>query len=608
MQALLLFRRKFLGIPIRPITRATLLIFAFATTAMGCAAQKWLNPCASGKALSAQQAVFKSGTGSTDVCSFLDRTYAEVDNRCCITLVSRLWPPAKWFHWRHPYDTVPNDVLQDIPRDAFQNTDWTEFSVPSLSRLMTTLYFQDNGSAPPPADWGKLSTNPPIQDPPELPNTLHFNPLLAPEIMFDQGSAESTHAITCTSALSASESGSLNVSLAVASEKFSAEANSSSQAEITYGKFVSPMTYLTETHIASFLFEALDLYQRYSDINGAQVPSTERIYYLNGAEGIVVYETEKKQLTTDASANASMSYSVPIGGISASGNGDQNYQGSSSVNLYYALIRKTTWAQLPTLDQTLTRLNRIGPSLISYTNANANQAAYDAKSKSVEASFVMEWMPSSLCSSSIWKVSSPKPADIKLYSHFLSSAQQIKAATGTSTNTASSSGAISPPNVCVWTISTKQAIGEDITGTLSFILDSTPTLNTIAFDFPYSLSVPKLQLMATANAAHTSVDFWYQLQKPALLDSTVLPTLIPPDTLVSGATTINSPITSTITLATSYSPPGGGPAVTGSFYDVKYQWKTPNPTNLTTTCTPSGSVNVILQGGAPVTIVLPTAI
>jgi hypothetical protein len=608
MQTSLLFRRKSLGIPIRTITRVTLLIFVFATMAMGCASQKWSNPCASGKALSAQQTVFKSGTGSTDVCSFLDRTYEEVDNRCGITLVSRIWPPTKWFHSRHPYDTVPNDVLQDIPRDAFQNSDWIEFSVPSLSRLMTTLYFQDSGGAPPPTDWGKLSTNPPIQDPPELPNTLHFNPLLAPEIMFDQGSAESTHGITCTSALSASESGSLNVSLAVASEKFSAEANSSSQAEITYGKFVSPMAYLAETHIASFLFEALDLYQRYNGINGVQVSPSEKIYYLNGAEGIVVYETEKKQLTTDASASASMSYAVPIGGISASGNGDQNYQGNSSANLYYSLIRKTTWAQLPTLDQTLTRLNQIGPGLISYTNANASQAEYDAKSKSVVASFVMEWMPSSLCSSSIWKVLSPEPADIKLYSHFLSSTQQVKAAPGTLPNTESSAGATSPPSVCVWTISTKQATGEGIKGTLSFILDTTPTLNKIAFDFPYSLSVPKLQLMATADAANTSVEFWYQVQKPTLLDSTILPALIPPDTLVCGATTINSPITSTITVAASYSPAGGGPAVTGSFFDVRYQWKSPNPTNLTAACTPAGSVVVTLQGGAPATIILPTAL
>jgi hypothetical protein len=394
--------------------------------------------------------------------------------------------------------------------------------------------------------------------------------------------------------------------LAVASEKFSANANSSAQAKITYGKFVSPMTYLGETHVASFLFEALDLYQRYNDINNTQVPPTEKIFYLNGAEGIVVYETEKSQLTTDASASASMSYAVPIGGISASGSADQNNQGNSTASLFYALIRKTTWAPLPTFDETLTRLEQIGPNLVSDMNANAKQAAYDTKSKSVEASFTMEWLPSSLCSSNLWKVSPAQPADIKLYSNFLSSAEQVTSAAGSAPATASTLHAAAPPSVCVWTISTKQAAGNDIKGTLSFILDAAHKLDTITFDFPYTLSVPTITLMTTTNAANTSVDFWYQVQKPSLLDSTVLPALIPPDTLNCGTTPINSPITSTITVAASYSPPAGA-VVTGTFYDVRYQWKAPNPTNVTTACTPpGGAVSVTLQGGAPVTITLPT--
>jgi len=558
--------------------------------------------------MSTQEDALKNGRDSTDVCSFLDRTYEEVDNRCGITLVSRLWPPDKWFHSRHPFDVVPDQVLQDIPRQAFNENNWVELSIPSLARLTTTGILIQPGGTPPTGNTGIQST----QALSDWPNTLHFNPLLDPQIMFDSGNSRSVHTITCTSALSASESGSLKIPIATASEKFSAQDNNSLQTELAYGTFVSPMAYFAETYPESFYYEALDLYQRYSDEMNVPLPASAAVYYLKGVEGVIVYDTVKSTLSDDMSASASVSYAIPLGGVNASASGDQSYKGSSTAYLFHALVRQATWAKLPTFADTLAGLNRIGTNLISTSNPNAKQAAYDTTSKSVKASFVMANLPSSLCSTSFWSVSSAVPADIQLSSEYKSSASQIKAAsttaaTTTGATTTGASNAPKPPSVCVWSVSTNlpNGVGADITGELSLVLDTISTLKAIKFDFPYTLSIPKLQLMAaTSTAANTTVDFWYQVQKPSLLDVTVLPASKPPTTLNCGATLINMP-TGTVSLAATYTPPGGGAAVTGTFYDVQYQWKAPNPTNVATACAPGGSVNVVLQNGAPTSISLP---
>ncbi len=584
----------------RHLSANALISIAFALIPGCCVAQRWVNPCASSSSVSTQETALNNGTNSTDVCSFLDRTYEEVDSRCGISLVGRLWPPDKWFHSRHPYDVVPDEVIQDIPREAFDASNWTELSIPSLARLTTTGILVSSGGAEPSDDAGIQAT----QALSNSPNTLHFNPLIDPQIMFDTGNSRSLHTVTCTNALSASESGSLTIPIATASEKFSAQENSSLQTELTYGTFVSPMTYFAETYPKSFLFETLDFYQRYQDEMDAALPGSTTVYYLKGVEGVIVYDTVKKALSSDVSGSVNVNYAVPLGGVSASATGEQDYQGNNTAYLFHALVRKATWAKLPTLADTLASLNKIGTNLISESSTYAKQAAFDKTSGSVEASFVIENLPSSLCSKNLWTVNGAVPSDIQLSSIFESSAAQVNAAATPATATSDSAKS---PSACVWTVSTKMpnGVGADITGNLSLILDTGSTLKTITFDFPYTLSVPKLQLMAaTSTAATTTVDFWYQVPKPSLLDATVLPSSRPPDRLKCGGTVINSP-TGTVALASTYTSPGGGAAVTGTFYDVQYQWKAPNPTDVNAACNPGGSVSVVLQSGAPTIITLP---
>jgi hypothetical protein len=371
------------------------------------------------------------------------------------------------------------------------------------------------------------------------------------------------------------------------------------------------MAYLKEAHPESFLFEALDFYNRYQDVMDAAALKSANVYYLRGMEGVIVYNTVKRTLSTDASASASASYSIPLASISGSGSGDQNYQAANSANLFHALIRQSNWDQLPNLNTTLTGLNKIGKNLISYSNANAKQATYDATSKSVKASFVMVELPSSLCSRSLWTVTSSNPSDIVLSSEFRSSADQVKAAAA-STSTPTGTTTNNPPSVCIWTVSTNKATGVDgeyITGTLLFNLDTavnnseSEVLKGITFKFSYKIDLPVLNLMTPVAAKNTTVDFWYQVSDPTLLKTTIAATLTHPKTIACGGTTIDSP-TATIATATSYTAPNSGPTVTGTFYHVQYQWTA--PTNVTTTCIPGGSVNVITQSGAPASISLPT--
>jgi hypothetical protein len=161
----------------RSLTQLAFLVLLFAGSSLRSIAQSWTNPCASAKALSTQTTTLQQGTDSTEVCSFLDRTYAEIDNRCGIELVSRLWPPDKWFHPRHPYDVIPNEVLQDIPREAFasENNPWIELSIPSLARLMTTGIPGDTSGGAPSGNGWIQSIQAPSPHPTLCTSTLYFN-------------------------------------------------------------------------------------------------------------------------------------------------------------------------------------------------------------------------------------------------------------------------------------------------------------------------------------------------------------------------------------------------------------------------------------------------
>jgi len=553
-------------------------------------AQKWVNPCASTN--SEQKKMIQENADSTEVCSFLDRTYAEVDNRCGLVF-TRFWPPTRWFHSEHPYDVVPNEVLQNLPREAFVTSTedpWIELSIPSLARLLTTGIYSDK--APMKDDWIKA-----VQMPFKQPSALHFNPFTDPQILRDDGDGVSVHKVTCTNALTATESGNLKLAVATVSEKFSAQENSSDNIELVYGTFVSPLSHLGSIHSASYLLETLDLYRQYFALNGNQKP-TQKIWYLGGVEGIAVYNTVKKQLATDKSATGSADYEAPLGGINGSANDDLTFGENTSANLFHTLVRHPVWVQLPSFDETLNGLKSLGSNLIAANNQYRKAPLFDAPSKTVTASFVMEELPTSLCSVSAWGLVAPSPADLTLSARFLSSAQQTKAAPVSSPIT-------HPPSVCIWTVatSTPPPPGTHLKGTLVPMVDASHTINTINFDYPYQLAVPSIKLMTpTAAATGTSVEFVYQIPNPSLLQAGTDPNLDVPQTLTCGNTTI-SDFKGTAVSSSTYTPPGqGSTAISGTFYHVRYQWSSPATNNA---CTPSGSLLVVTQNGAPATLILP---
>jgi hypothetical protein len=234
----------------------------------------------------------------------------------------------------------------------------------------------------------------------------------------------------------------------------------------------------------------LDFYQKYQNATNSVVSTGASIYYPTGLEGVIVYNTIKGQLSTDTTANASVTYAVPLGGVNASASGEATFVDSSSAYLFHALVRQVTWAKLPKLADALADLNKMGKNLISATNTNNKVAAYDSTSNRIKASFVMEGMPSTLCSPNVWKVSTPVPSDLSLSSQYLSSSDQVKAATGS----VATSSDTHPRSAYIRTVSTGQeADNADITGALSLILDSNSALTSIAFDFPYSVALPVLK-------------------------------------------------------------------------------------------------------------------
>jgi hypothetical protein len=551
-------------------------------------AQKvWQSPCA---------APGGSKEPQKDVCDFLENTYREMDDRCGIVPVKRLWPP--WNVLRHlpDYDVIPKTVLQDTPLSIGDTTSWAELTMPSLTRIMTMVDPFANPAA--------LSET--LAQSTDYPQTMQFNPLLAPDIMKDNGISNQKQIISCANALSASEDGHLTLSVAAASQKFTAQSKSSSSMNLYYGRFESPMTYLLNHYESAYYYEALDIHRRYLL---AKLGEPTGLRYISLLDAIIVYNTVSGELTSDLTASASGSAGSLVGSVEASASGERTNNSSSSASLFHGLIRNVAYAPLPSLDDTTKKLSQIAAngSLISMIDPNAKGAAYDKTSGNVRVSFVLPHLPIAMCTPDLWKLTPSAPPVPKDGVLELS----IKPVSPTSTGGPETGPTVSR-KLCLATITTPDSDGEHITGTLDFVYDPYPkapdlgTVNIAKFNFNYSLADPGLKLMAIPTPGSATVDFWYQINKPSAVDMTATPTLNS-RSLSCGASNLSSPI-GTVAYSATYAPAAGA-SISGTFLHVQYQYAlsqfNPVLAAAPAACTPVASVGVTTPSGAPKTVSLP---
>src|ERR1022692_4454306 len=95
-----------------------LLLLNFAPHAQ---AQKWVNPCSTVHA-GDQATALKGNERLHDVCSYLDRTFMEVNNRCGISFGTNVFHPSTWSK-NTPYRVIPVEVIQDLPRTLMSAQD-----------------------------------------------------------------------------------------------------------------------------------------------------------------------------------------------------------------------------------------------------------------------------------------------------------------------------------------------------------------------------------------------------------------------------------------------------------------------------------------------------
>lgn len=618
----------------------TFLLFYPATNCNAAPPAKWTNPCSASKALDGD-----------DPCTFLIDTYAQIDERCGFTFGRAWYKPWQWFSPTEPWDVIPNGVLLDMPLQPadMDKAQWQRLNLPSLARLMTLAFPDPPGVA--------------LKNTEILSNNLvglHFNPLLPPEIMFDKGKANYVRSLTCTNALTATQNGKVNVSLASVAEKFSSQENDSSSAKLAYGTFESPLAYDRRQYPDRFRFEALAFYEDYLRMNGPPSGGWPNFRYVSNVEGLVVYDTVKGSLSTDLSANASANYSVPLGSVDGSVDGTRTIGDTTNANLFFALVRNAmSISQLPLPADVISWLNGAdwkvwaqsksfnagdvvldagnhaykttgactsgasmpawndsgsnitdgtctwqdsGPvaasSLIRLDNSFSKTAAWNATAHDVEATFVIEGMPSSLCKEGVWQITAPNSFSASLSAPTYHSAASLRT---TSSGTSTTSNV---PSACAWTINTTKADGTNpIVGSLQFA-DSSLNVQ-LPFSIPYVVNAPQLQFVSadppSANSAGLiSEGFWYQVVSPSLLDTTQTITIDKSSTFSCPAITLPADTIRTATVAESY--PTGGLSISGTYLHVQLQWtKTSTPA---TACSANGKVNVVTKSGAPVTVSL----
>jgi hypothetical protein len=331
----------------------------------------WVNPC-SGSADPAKQL-------PDAVCRFLEQTYAEIDKRCGIVPAKRFWPLWNMFRPLHTYDIIPNDVLMDVKTsldmtktNPADTSDFSSSEIISLVSLLTTV-------TPGPSDPGKALTAIMASNDPGA--TLDFNPLTPPQVLQLDAHSNSARQVTCDSALSATQNGSLKVAVAQVSEKFSAQSNSALNMELVTGTFTSPINYLANIKPSAQYYEALDLYRR--NIQANMPPPTGPLQYISEIDGLVRYNTQKASNQSDESGSGSASVGSLLGSVDGSATADHSTQQNSHAAVFTTLLRNPKLAQLPSPATTKAFLSN-NDQLFDLSDSNYKPAAFDKATHTVK--------------------------------------------------------------------------------------------------------------------------------------------------------------------------------------------------------------------------------
>ena len=551
--------------------------------------RKWINPCS------------PDATGTkalpSDVCSFLIETYAEMDKRCGLVPANRFWPPTHW-HSYPAYKIIPNEAVMNVKAQLGAAADPFVFSDRvSLATLLTTvttsgpddviktLINNENGTASHP--------DPKASD----IYKLDFDPRIDPTILNLEEYSASTRVVSCDNALKASENGSVQIVVAKASEKFSAQSDDTQSMKLTSGTFQSSMDWLAQQHSIAFYYEALDLYRRQIQA-GTTLPA--KLYYISKVDGIVRYLSDKGNAQTDIAASADASYSAGIGGVSGSLSANHSTQNSNSATVYAVLLRNAVTAQLPTAYNVQEYFTYAGSAMFDPGSPLSNEPVFDKKTNKVSMSEAMPGMPSALCKNELWSLPKETAYDLSM---------SMKEGTSTTTGTANTATSVitttvkKTRRVCVASASTSLdafSNSSNFSVRLSFNIDPTQTtptpLPTATIRGAYNQPDPKLSFLANSLAA-LSDQGWYQISDPSQIDKTRDPTFDKKGEGISCDKPVTSPV-STVAYSDSYTPPGGN-KVRGTFITVLMNFAAQNAP---TSCQLNGKLNLTGANGAPITL------
>jgi hypothetical protein len=569
------------------------------------AQRKWTNPCAD------------ASTQQEPVCNFLIHTYEEMDDRCGIVPINKIWPVWDLFRKKNDFDVIPHEVLQDVPlalnlgeqnastAKQNNNSDWVELNMPSLVFLMTSAG-AIAGSAPRnSSSVGEASSQDlvaflkSIEDPrdPNAANTsLIFDPLTPPARLLIDGKSNSLHRLTCANALAASEEGHLKLAVASASQKFSLEANNSTTMQLVYGSFTSPMTFLQEYLHIAYLYETLDFYRRYAQSHGKKYDQSSPPQFISHLQALAVYNTVKDETTTDLNGSGSASYAALLGDVEASASADRKTNSTAAASLFHSIVRNATVDQLLTPEKLKERI-RAGDLRFSTKDNGLDSTSYDRKSKTVQASFLLDQLPLNMCTAALWSFKNGT-------AEYVLRMEALKKDDSPARNA-------KPRKICTVTVSVP--VGEAIQqkavkGDLYFNFDPTvdgpnaTPLKTAYFEAAYSPSAPQLRLISFPAAGSTSADFYYQVLDPKLLDTSIALQGDPP-TLQCDGSIIQKPRWN-LNYSDSYVDPTTQARVSGTFIHVQYQYQlsdfTPQVQAAPQGCKPSGTIRAADPQGAPV--------
>lgn len=504
---------------------------------------------------------------TVSACRFLVDRYVAIDNRCGIKFGHAWW--KFWGGDSGSWKVIPADVLRDLPASVLKDsTGWRELQLPAVARLMTLGFPDATIDAAIKDDISKIESTDP--DAKKNPEALYFDPMIEPAVMLEDGWSEQSRTLSCSNALTASENGNVKLPVVSASEKFARQESSTTTTRLAYGMFLSPMSWTRRQRPNVFYFEALDWYRNYVALTGNDLP--DNVSYLSSFEGLVVYDAMKGSMSTDASGSMNASYGAPIGSVEGSIQGSTSNSDNASADIFHALIRKTTWSQLPQPADTTRFLEDSGA--IEYSGANGKNASYNKMTRRLEATFSIPGLPTSLCKVGSWKLVTGTAGnyqeDLKVS---LSAPIHHKA------QAASGNKPAVPPE-CTWTVDEDAATAsadKKIESQLQFATNVKDLQVTLKFSFKYEIDQPALRFLAantlSPNTGIAEAQVWYQVQQPELLDTSEALELTAEKLTCDGKDVSLTGMPITIAVATAY-PATASATIGGTFIraDIPVGW------------------------------------